>query len=291
MRKTFYMEKLLLDKKIINKEQALDFMVERIKKGPIFEEMALKLGFIDQHQLLQILKLKYHFKGLSVEEIALHNKIISKEQLKKVKDEILDNLPAAEKILLEKEILGPEVLKEVKKETDEKVGLVEKRITYLQASETFRGLNIKDLFDLADLVEEENFKAGETIVKDGGEANDFYFLSSGQVKVTKPNEKEGGPDIFITMISSPEIFGESSIFEEEKRTANVIAESDVTALKFDRLDFLAFLNSHSDAALVILMDMVKRLIRRIGDTNRELAFERKDFVDQSSVDDLINQLL
>ena len=88
MRKTFYMEKLLLEKKIINKEQALDFMVERIKKGPIFEEMALKLGVIDQHQLLQILKLKYHFKGLSVEEIALHNKMISKEQLQKVKDEI-----------------------------------------------------------------------------------------------------------------------------------------------------------------------------------------------------------
>ena len=291
MRKTFYMEKLLLEKNILNKEQALDFMVERIKKGPIFEEMALKLNIIDQHQLLQILKLKYHFKGLSVEEIALHNKMISKEQLEKVKDEILKNLPEADKLILEKELLKPEALKVIKKETDEKISIVENRISYLQSSETFKGLNGRDLFDLADLLEEENFNAGETIVKDGAEANDFYFLAQGQVKVTTPNEKPDGPDIFITMISSPEIFGEASIFEEEKRTANVVAESNVTTLKFDRLDFLAFLNSHSDAALVILMDMVRRLIRRIGDTNRELAFERKDFVDQSSVDDLINQLL
>ena len=57
------------------------------------------------------------------------------------------------------------------------------------------------------------------------------------------------------------------------------------------MDFLAFLNSHLQASLPILLDIVQRLLKRIGDTNRELAFERKDFVDQSSVDDLLEQLL
>ena len=68
-----------MDNDLLTKDQALDLMVERIKKGPIFEEVALKMNFIDQHSLLQILKLKYHFKGLSAEEIALHNKMIDKE--------------------------------------------------------------------------------------------------------------------------------------------------------------------------------------------------------------------
>jgi hypothetical protein len=291
MRKNFYFEKLLLEKKILNKEKALELMIERIKKGPIFEEMALKLNIIDQHQLLEILKLKYHFKGMSAEEIVTHNKMLSKDQLEKVKNEILENLPGIDKIIEEKKILGQEQLEELKKEVDEKIKLVEKRMEALKESETFSNINSRDLFDLADLVVEGSFNRGDKILRDGDDANHFYFLSKGQVKVTKKNETEGAPDIFITMISSPEFFGEASIFEEEKRTANIIAESEVTAFQFDRLDFLAFLNSHSDAALIILMDMVKRLIGRIGDTNRELAFERKGFVDQNSVDDLINQLL
>jgi len=291
MRKNFYFEKLLLEKKIINKEKALELMVERIKKGPIFEEMALKLNIIDQHQLLEILKLKYHFKGMSTEEIATHNKILSKDQLEKVKNEILDNLPEIDKILEDKKLLSHGELEELKKEAVEKINVVEKRMESLKESETFCNINSRDLFDLADLAVEEHFDKGDKILEDGDDANHFYFLSKGQVKVTKKNEKKGAPDIFITMISSPEIFGEASIFEEEKRTANIIAESEITSYQFDRLDFLAFLNSHSGAGLIILMDMVKRLIGRISDTNRELAFERKDFVDQNSVDDLINQLL
>ena len=168
---------------------------------------------------------------------------------------------------------------------------IEKRGEKLKVVETFSRLSFRDLFDLADLALCQSFKKGDLILKDGDEAEDFYFLLKGDVKITKPNEEKGKPDIFITTISSPEIFGESSIFEEEKRKANVFAENDVEVYKFDRMDFLAFLNSHLEASLPILLDIVKRLIIRIGDTNRELAFERKDFVEQGSVDDLLEQLL
>ncbi len=291
MRKSFYLEKYLMDNDILTKDQALDLMVERIKKGPIFEEVALKMNFIDQHSLLQILKLKYHFKGLSAEEIALHNKMIDKEQMVKIKDEILEHLPRAESILEKSSKIDKKVLEEAVKKTDGRVDEIDKRGTDLKRLQTFSKLSQRDLFDLADLAVCKSFSKGDKIIEDGGQADHFYFLSKGDVKVTKPNEDPEKPDIFITTISSPEIFGESSIFEEEKRKAHVVSENDVEVYQFDRMDFLAFLNSHLEASLPILLDIVQRLLKRIGDTNRELAFERKDFVDQSSVDDLLEQLL
>ena len=68
-----------------------------------------------------ILKLKYHFKGLSAEEIALHNKMIDKEQMAKIRDEILEHLPRAETILEKSSKVDKNVLEEAVKKTDGRI--------------------------------------------------------------------------------------------------------------------------------------------------------------------------
>ena len=292
MRKHFFFEKFLLKKKAISKAQCIELITEKIRMAPLFEEVAFKLKYLSQDKMFQIIKLKNHFQYLTTEEVALKNKYIDQDQYQKIKEKMLESLSSSKSFILKKNWIKPEDLDHVEKEGQGQLKLMEKKAQLLKKSETFELLHPNDLFDLADIAEEYLYKKDHYIINENQKAEEFYLLSSGQVKVTKTGQGEETPDIFITTIDSPEIFGEASIFQEEKRTANIVANSDeVLAFRFERNLFVNFLNTHYHAALIILSDMVKRLLQRISHTNRELALERRKEKDDPSVDNILKDLL
>ena len=66
----------------------------------------------------------------------------------------------------------------------------------------------------------------EVIIEEGGYANDFYAIEEGTVQVTKAGEK-------VATLGAGDVFGEQGLLERQERSASVIAETVVRALKIE----------------------------------------------------------
>lgn len=75
------------------------------------------------------------------------------------------------------------------------------------------------------------FKNGDVIIEEREESTEVYFLLDGTVNVFENGAARGS-------LSASEVFGETSAITYDRRTASVVASSDVVALKVDGEDFL-----------------------------------------------------
>jgi len=104
----------------------------------------------------------------------------------------------------------------------------------------------------------ESFPKGHIIIQDG-EAPDgrMYIIESGTVKVYK-NYKEVG-EILIAEFGKGDFFGEMTLFLQKRRTATVVAETDVIVLTIDRARTLEFLGTQPEAAYTLIRALCLRL--------------------------------
>ena len=92
---------------------------------------------------------------------------------------------------------------------------------------------------LAEVLEEETFKKGEYIVRQGEYGETFYIIMDGEVDVTEySHEKQS--EIFKRDILAGQYFGEQALMNESgKRGANVIAKSStVRCVTLEKKHFL-----------------------------------------------------
>ncbi|MDD4882197.1 MAG: YhjD/YihY/BrkB family envelope integrity protein [Gallionellaceae bacterium] len=71
------------------------------------------------------------------------------------------------------------------------------------------------------------YAPGEQLIQEGDDSECAYYLHSGRVGLYK---KIGGQDKKLGVLEAGELFGEMAYLLKEKRTASVVAESEVTAL-------------------------------------------------------------
>merc|ERR1712141_157160 len=104
---------------------------------------------------------------------------------------------------------------------------------FLKSVPTFVNLPEDTLIKIADVLEENNYKNGECIVRQGAAGDTFFIIKKGRVEETMKEEK------FIRNLHKGDFFGEKALQGEEKRTANIIAddENGVICLVIDREAF------------------------------------------------------
>lgn len=105
-------------------------------------------------------------------------------------------------------------------------------ISFLKLSPT----NIQQVFLH---MEEISAKAGEHIIKQGGDAKYFYFIKHGKCKVTK--KAKTGKELTIAKLSDGDYFGEDALLSKRKRNANVVMLTDCTLMRLLEKDFNHFL--------------------------------------------------
>jgi len=89
---------------------------------------------------------------------------------------------------------------------------------------------------LGDVMKHANFKAGETIIKEGEEGDVFYIIEEGTAKATKV--LQGKTEAETVLEYKPgDYFGELALLKNEPRQANVIAETDLSVLTLERESF------------------------------------------------------
>ena len=90
----------------------------------------------------------------------------------------------------------------------------------------FEGVADEKLAKIAVFTQLVEFPEGKVIIEEGGYANDFYAIEEGTVQVTKAGEK-------VATLGAGDVFGEQGLLERQERSASVIAETVVRALKIE----------------------------------------------------------
>lgn len=104
----------------------------------------------------------------------------------------------------------------------------------------FRGFPISKSKEFLTVVEVENFKRGEHIIRKNTPGDKFYIIQSGNVKVEGMEQDEPANNT-LKRYGNYEYFGEASLILDKPRSADVIAETDVTAITIEKSRFLNFI--------------------------------------------------
>ena len=143
-----------------------------------------------------------------------------------------------------------------------------------------------EIIELADILE---FSDGQTIIREGEVSAHIYLVVQGEVCVNV-GEREGHP-VYLSTIGEGEIFGEAGIFLKTARTANVDSLGSSRILRLHRSDLMDFIKRDPSTGIRVLMIIIYGLLRKLRESNQELAYERKGDSEQEDIDALVESLV
>ncbi|KAL7054680.1 hypothetical protein AAHC03_025852 [Spirometra sp. Aus1] len=127
---------------------------------------------------------------------------------------------------------------------------MEERVKFLSSVPLLKNLDEAKLQRITDVLEAQFHPAGECIIRQDEQADSFFIIQSGEVKVTmKVTGADGNQnEIEIRRMTRGEYFGEKALLGEGRRTANIyaISPSGVDLLCLYRKDFLELIGNIED---------------------------------------------
>ena len=100
------------------------------------------------------------------------------------------------------------------------------------------------------------YRDGEPIVRQGDAGNAMYVIQEGEVEVVRLLD---GNSVRLAVLSQGDIFGELSLFGNDKRSATVRALGDVRIITVDRNTFMRRLQEDLTLAFRVFQTMATRL--------------------------------
>ncbi len=153
----------------------------------------------------------------------------------------------------------------------------------------FQYLTDDEKWELLKICEIIEYEQDERIISQGETGTNFYAVLSGAVNVSAL-DTSSGKEIFLSGIGEGEFFGEAGIFRNTKRTANVSAATTSEIICIERNDFFNFIGKFTSAGVKILMLFIDGLLKKLSVSNKELAFERREVLDQSAIDQFLQAM-
>jgi CRP-like cAMP-binding protein len=120
----------------------------------------------------------------------------------------------------------------------------------------FAGLSKRNVRRVANLAEEARFNPGGVIVERGRPGDAFYVLIDGAARVEAPGRDR-------VMLGPGDFFGELALLDGGPRTARVVADGEVLALRLPRAAFQRTLRDEPAIALAILQELARRLREQV----------------------------
>jgi len=121
----------------------------------------------------------------------------------------------------------------------------------------FSDLSQNQLEAVRNIVIEKEFNRGEIIFSDGDDANGFYVVAEGQVKIYKMSFD--GKEQTLHIFGSGEPFGEVPVFSGKSFPANAQSIVRSRVLFFPRKDFVELITANPSMALNMLAVLSMRL--------------------------------
>ena len=130
----------------------------------------------------------------------------------------------------------------------------------------FSGLDQTSLQAVAAAGREVSFESGKRILAQGEPGLSFLLVLDGTVEVQKGGKK-------IATLKSGNFFGEMTVFDDNPRSADIVAVESTTCFGIASWSFFPLLRTNPDISIGIIKELVKRL-RELGDKsvdNRSLV--------------------
>jgi CRP/FNR family transcriptional regulator, cyclic AMP receptor protein len=124
----------------------------------------------------------------------------------------------------------------------------------------FRGLEEPELNAIAKMAKEMTFREGETMVKEGDSGLGFYLIVEGGAVVKRKNKA-------VANLQRGSFFGEMALFDDQPRSADVVATEPTKCLVLLRWNFwsLVFKNKN------VTRGLFKEMARRLRTTNEAIG--------------------
>lgn len=124
-------------------------------------------------------------------------------------------------------------------------------------------------------MEEREYQEGEIILKQGDPSDFVLRIMIGEVEVY--TEKDGH-EVILGTVKNNDFLGEMGAIERRPRSANARAKTKVTAIFFERWEFLRVMSEEASSAYRIIV----RLSERLRAVNEKLAEETVLYEEQTS---------
>ena len=130
-------------------------------------------------------------------------------------------------------------------------------VAFLKGIPAFGSLDDASLALLAARCEEVAFPAGTKIIRRGEHGDAMYLIRSGQASACITGSKKRG---FVAHLGEGDFFGEMALLTREPRNNDVVADSNVSALRIGREPMLALLKEHAPVAGFLTEILGQRLL-------------------------------
>jgi len=160
----------------------------------------------------------------------------------------------------------------------------EDTIALLRRVPVFSDLGEEELRRVADVAVPRQFGAGHAVFREGDESDTCYIVRSGHARAVR--EHSDGRSLTLANFGPGDIFGELSMFDDERRSATVETLEDTEAIAILGADMRRLLREHSELAV----KLIGALGRRLRESNERLARQSFQTV-QSRVAGVLLQLV
>jgi len=144
--------------------------------------------------------------------------------------------------------------------------MTEPKSNILKKIYLFSGLQDNDLETLARIALRRDFPRETTIFWEGKEAQGFYILLSGRVKLVKSSFD--GKEYILRLVAPGETMGEAAVLAESTYPVSAVALEDCQTLFFPKADFLNLLTASPRLArnmLATMSHLLYHLTRQLED--------------------------
>lgn len=142
-------------------------------------------------------------------------------------------------------------------------------IIRLKKAFMFEGLPDDVLEALAQKVTHQKLEKDDVLFRRGDVGDALYIIDEGRVKIVRENEQGG--ELILNHCGPGEAIGEMSLFDQEPRSASIVAVTDSQVLELKRDAFFELLDQRPDVALILIRSISSRL--RFASTYIEKAIE------------------
>jgi len=122
----------------------------------------------------------------------------------------------------------------------------------LKSVPLFADLGKRERELVARFADEVEVPAGNVLISEGGPSLEFFVIKSGSATVTRHGDE-------VAHLHAGEFFGEIGVLKHERRTATVIADTDMSLLVLFAQNFTALEHEIAEVREVVEKAMAERL--------------------------------
>ncbi|MBI4677405.1 MAG: cyclic nucleotide-binding domain-containing protein [Elusimicrobia bacterium] len=143
------------------------------------------------------------------------------------------------------------------------------KVKLIKSVRLLDGIPEKHLTALAEFLKSVSLDDGAALFEEGSKGDCLYFISSGQVRISKRVSGETFKDLAI--LGPGDCFGEMALIDDVARSARASAVGATSLFELHRQDLHTWLGSHPELAMEFFAALVQEQSKRLRRSSTEVA--------------------